>query len=375
MKANLQFWSILLLVLFGLMGLSERALAQTSYTLTYSQGDIGGPADYTLATPTSCPGSMTFNNIPLGMRVDSVRVSYNFFTSMAGFGNPSMQRSYLRCPTTGVHETQLTAPSGAGVGTTNSYARTVSIANGVVTGPLTLELHCGSADPLSFSACGSSYNSVLNNSWSVTVYTSSGIPSFVPTNGLIAYYPFNGSPNDATTGNNHLTTYGGVSLTTDRSNTPNSAYGFDGVDDYLVDTPSFTMSQTGSFTYSLWMRKDSLVGLTMMHGNSTTGNFVTLIGGSSQVQFGTNQQGSSWIWANAPLTLGSWDHYVCTYNGVTKAMQIFRNGILAGTATYTYTAAVAAVQPLFVGRGIGGAGTFFKGKIDDIGIWNRQFYP
>ncbi|MEY3574501.1 MAG: hypothetical protein RLZZ617_1099, partial [Bacteroidota bacterium] len=75
MKANLQFRSILLLVLFGLMGLSEIALAQTSYTQTYNQGDIGGPADYTLATPTICPGSMTFSNIPLGMRVDSVQVS------------------------------------------------------------------------------------------------------------------------------------------------------------------------------------------------------------------------------------------------------------------------------------------------------------
>lgn len=371
MNTNLRLWTTFLWIFLGFLGLSERVFAQTTFTQTYSLGDIGGPADYSLATPTTCPGTLTFNNIPLGMRVDSVQVTYNFFTSMAGFGQPSMQRSYLRCPTTGVHETQLTAPSGTGVGTTNSYSRTVSIANGFVTGPLTLELHCGSADPLSFSSCSSSNNVVLNNSWTVTVYTSSGIPSFVPTNGLLAYYPFDGSPNDATSGNNHLNTFGGIALTTDRNNTPNSAYAFDGVDDYLVDTPSFTMSQNGSFSYSVWLRKDSIVGITLMHGNSTTGNFVTLIGGSSQVQFGTNQQGSAWVWALAPLTLGSWDHYVCTYDGVTKAMQIFRNGLLAGSATYTYTAAVAAVQPLFIGRGIGGAGTYFKGKIDDIGIWDR----
>ncbi len=371
MKNSLRPFILFWVAFVGLLGLSMVSNAQQFYTLTYSQGDIGGPANYTTATPTTCPGILTFNNIPLGMRVDSVQVSYDFFTSMAGFGNPGMQRSYLRCPTRGVDETQLTSPAGSAVGTTNSYARTVSIANGVVTGPLTLELHGGSADPLSFSSCGSSTNSILNNTWTVRVYVSSGIPTFVPTTGLIAYYPFNGSPNDATSGNSHMTPYGGISPTSDRTNTPNMAYGFDGIDDYLVDTPSFTMSQTGSFSYSVWIKKDSLVGLTLMHGNSTTGNFVTLIGGSSQVQFGTNQQGSAWIWANANVTLGAWDHYACTYNGTTKAMQIFKNGQLAGTATYTYTAAVAAVQPLFVGRGIGGAGTYFKGKIDDIGIWNR----
>jgi len=362
---------LLFIAILGFLGFFQESKGQQFFTQTYSQGVIGGPANYTTATPTSCPGILTFNNIPLGMRVDSVQVSYDFFTSMVGFGNPSLQRSYLRCPTRGVDETQLTSPAGAAVGTTNSYARTVSIANGVVTGPLTLELHAGSADPLSFSSCASSTNSITNNTWTVRVYVSSGIPSFVPTNGLTAYYPFNGSPNDATTGNNHLTSYGGISLSSDRTNTPNSAYAFDGVDDYLVDTPTFTMSQSNSFTYSIWMKKDSLVGLSFMHGNSTTNNFVTLIGGSSQVQFGTNQQGSAWIWASAPLTLGAWDHYVCTYDGTTKAMQIFKNGQLAGTATYTYTAAVAVVQPLFVGRGIGGTGTYFKGKIDDIGIWSR----
>lgn len=68
---------MLLLILVGFLGLSERVLAQTSYTLTYSQGDIGGPTDYTLATPTTCPGSMTFSNIPLGIRADSVQVVYS----------------------------------------------------------------------------------------------------------------------------------------------------------------------------------------------------------------------------------------------------------------------------------------------------------
>jgi len=126
MKNSLRPFILFWVAFVGLLGLSMVSNAQQFYTQTYSQGDIGGPANYTTATPTTCPGILTFNNIPLGMRVDSVQVSYDFFTSMVGFGNPGMQRSYLRCTTSGVDETQLTSPAGSAVGTTNSYTRTVS---------------------------------------------------------------------------------------------------------------------------------------------------------------------------------------------------------------------------------------------------------
>ena len=93
MKNSLRPFILFWVAFVGLLGFSKVSNAQQFYTLTYSQGDIGGPANYTTATPTTCPGILTFNNIPLGMRVDSVQVSYDFFTSMAGFGNPGMQRS------------------------------------------------------------------------------------------------------------------------------------------------------------------------------------------------------------------------------------------------------------------------------------------
>jgi len=49
---------------------------------------------------------------------------------------------------------------------------------------------------------------------------------------LIAYYPFSGNANDLSGNGNHGTVYGPV-LTTDRWGNPNSAYNFDGVDDFI----------------------------------------------------------------------------------------------------------------------------------------------
>ena len=59
----------------------------------------------------------------------------------------------------------------------------------------------------------------------------------LPTDGLIAYYPFNRNANDESENGNHGTVYG-ATLTTDRFGNPDSAYSFDGVDDYIEVAPS-----------------------------------------------------------------------------------------------------------------------------------------
>ena len=53
----------------------------------------------------------------------------------------------------------------------------------------------------------------------------------VPTNGLIAYWPFNGNANDES-GNNINGTISGATSTTDRFGAANSAYSFNGTNDY-----------------------------------------------------------------------------------------------------------------------------------------------
>ena len=54
--------------------------------------------------------------------------------------------------------------------------------------------------------------------------------------GLVAFYPFNGNPNDESGNGNHGVEQGGISLTADRFGIENSAYYFDGDDDYLLIT-------------------------------------------------------------------------------------------------------------------------------------------
>lgn len=70
------------------------------------------------------------------------------------------------------------------------------------------------------------------------------------TNGLIAYYPFNGNANDQS-GNANNGTVNGAILATDRFGNLNSAYKFDGINDYIEygDLSIFD----NSFSVSLWI--------------------------------------------------------------------------------------------------------------------------
>jgi len=72
------------------------------------------------------------------------------------------------------------------------------------------------------------------------------------TDGLIAYYPFNGNANDESGNGNHGTVYNGTTLTNDRFGNLNCAYDFDGENDFIEITPQSTVSSIGDFTISVW---------------------------------------------------------------------------------------------------------------------------
>ena len=66
-------------------------------------------------------------------------------------------------------------------------------------------------------------------------------PDYVPSDGLVAWYPFNGNANDGSP-NGHNGVVNGALLVPDRNGNQSSAYGFDGLNAQisLPDLPSPT---------------------------------------------------------------------------------------------------------------------------------------
>jgi hypothetical protein len=76
-----------------------------------------------------------------------------------------------------------------------------------------------------------------------------------PADGPVAYYPFNGNAIDASGNGNHGTVHG-AALTTDRFGNANSAYSFDGVDDYIGFPETVFTESTPGFTFCAWVQTE-----------------------------------------------------------------------------------------------------------------------
>jgi Concanavalin A-like lectin/glucanases superfamily/Secretion system C-terminal sorting domain len=199
------------------------------------------------------------------------------------------------------------------------------------------------------------------------------VPSYVPTTGLVAWYPFNSNGNDASNHNNTLGNYG-ATFVADRFGNPAAAASFNGSSNWFqINAPSFTFAQGGQFTYSVWEKKSTqpLAGIALMNGNNTAGNFISIIQGPTEVQFGCNKQQSAWIWTTCPDTIGAWMHIVVTYNN--GVMNLYRDGMLQSSTNFTYTGTTATNMPFYVGRGFGGG--YYAGLLDDVGVWNLALSP
>src|SRR6266516_2522215 len=72
------------------------------------------------------------------------------------------------------------------------------------------------------------------------------------TNGLVAYYPFNGNANDASGNGNNGTNYGAV-LTTDRFGNTSQAYLFDGASAFINYGNPASLTVSNALTLTAWV--------------------------------------------------------------------------------------------------------------------------
>ena len=89
-----------------------------------------------------------------------------------------------------------------------------------------------------------------------------------PTNGLVAYYPFNGNANDESGNSNHGTVYGPI-LTSDRFGATNQAYDFDGNNDYIVSNSVLPIGNSIR-SISVWFNTPSASGSNGWYVNTIT---------------------------------------------------------------------------------------------------------
>ncbi|HYG15825.1 MAG TPA: LamG domain-containing protein [Bacteroidia bacterium] len=191
---------------------------------------------------------------------------------------------------------------------------------------------------------------------------------------LVAFYPFNGNANDASGKGNNGAVNGAI-LTTDRFGNSNSAYEFDGSNDYIQVSNSTSLDLNYKFSVSVWFYQTdaSTAGYRLIDKNTAgfpDGYGIDTRGdatGKTVRMYFKNQDPD----ANSLHSLNSWNHIVITYDSL--EIKFYLNGQLENTVNIVGSDAPANNLPLLIGCGQNGTNRqdFFKGKIDDLRIYSR----
>ena len=196
---------------------------------------------------------------------------------------------------------------------------------------------------------------------------------------LMAYYPFSGNANDLSGNGNHGIVRG-ASLTADRFGQPDSAYRFDGQDDYIEVADSSPLDLTFGATLSAWL----------FYELQPTQDFYTILEKSDPERDGHSRYGM-WLKNDlaefcvqpADLTLPQrcldseitlepqqWHHLAGVSDGET--LRIYVDGALAGERSFSSSAISQNSFELFLGTDLySGQIIYIRGAIDDIRIYKR----
>ena len=211
--------------------------------------------------------------------------------------------------------------------------------------------------------------------------------------GLVAYFPFTGNAEDSSGNGNHGTVNGAI-LTTDRFGNPNSAFSFDGINDFIEVQDDSTLDFTNKYSISVWVNiPDYSKSLGLPNGNigadvsrailnkpRTTGwadgyalkievNYDSLV---YSLASNMNCCDNISVNSNSKPQLNTWTNYITTYDG--NSFKFYVNGKLVNSKIVQFTHPNSSTS-LFLGKSFHTVDfnwyEWYKGKIDDVKLYNR----
>ena len=194
----------------------------------------------------------------------------------------------------------------------------------------------------------------------------SQIPTYVPTNGLVGWWPFNGNANDESVNTNDGAV-NGATLTTDRFGAMDSAYLFNGAE-WIDLIPNFDENER---SISIWFStsQNSATGQPVLNND-----YPTLSYGHTLINIASNDGVNVAMGGLAGCILGTdslntWNHAVLTRDNLLSTF--YFNGVQICELPNDNSASVAALYSYLKLGGSRNLDNFYFGKIDDTGIWNR----
>ncbi|MCD4665009.1 MAG: T9SS type A sorting domain-containing protein [Bacteroidales bacterium] len=194
--------------------------------------------------------------------------------------------------------------------------------------------------------------------------------------GLVAYYPFNSNANDES-GNGNDGIVNGATITTDRFGNENSAYSFDGVDDFIDCGYNSSQIFSDQLTMIAWVNTNSQSNVQFIFskwgGANTNESFYLALDGNNipygKINFTDTQEIVPQ--SNNSIDIGNWYMLAMTYNQDSALYYV--NGVMVDTI-YDDREILSGTLPLIIGDD-NGNNLRFSGKIDDCRLYNVALSP
>jgi hypothetical protein len=216
-----------------------------------------------------------------------------------------------------------------------------------------------------------------------TISVAQTIPSYVPTSGLVGWWPFNGNATDESVNTNDGAV-NGASLTMDRFGVANSAYSFNGLSNYIQVPSNSQLSFTSAYSISSWVNFNAFNSggfpfqpaiVSKISGGDWYGGYELrgisdASGIPKNINTAGNIGGGNVALNKSGLNINQWYNAIVTYNGI--KMKLYIDGFCFDSLSITGSLQTSSI-PLRFGRRGGGPSydCWLNGKIDDIGLWNR----
>jgi hypothetical protein len=190
------------------------------------------------------------------------------------------------------------------------------------------------------------------------------------TGDLVAYYPFSGNANDESGFNNHGTVSGAV-LVSDRFNNPNSAYRFDGINDYIKVPNSSSLNFQSACTINFWMivgEFSELEAHPLSHGSWEKRWKVSITNKHIRWTIRRTDNVNKDLDSETELEIDSLYNITVLYNG--SDYEIYINGNLDALSTFSGSISQTNID-FMIGQVLPLDNRYnFKGVLDDIRIYN-----
>lgn len=217
------------------------------------------------------------------------------------------------------------------------------------------------------------------------------VPSYIPINGLVGYWPFDSTALNLASTSHHGTAVN-VANSMDRFGQPAKALYLNGTSSHIT-LPSTAMQQvTGAFTVAIWARSDTFVpsptGHEIINDRSTSNwpyRFRIGYAYANNTTFSVDSAYYDRVATNGQIqkvgspqpSFDGWEHYVFVYthpSSSTATISAYRNGQFIGSTSAPNT--VSGARNINIGRtfypgspanGLG----YFKGSVDETCLWSR----